>query len=255
LAGVQTLGTSHHPPVPESSPLSLDRLQQRLGYTFENQALLQRALTHPSFLQDHPEAGESNQRLEFLGDSVLQLILAEALFQLYPEQREGALSQRRAALTNGRFLSQLALDLELDASLCLGASEERTGGRRRDSILEDAVEAVIGAIYLDRGFEAGRRVVLGWYGSLPERLAALLGGDNPKGRLQELIQPAHGNQALHYEVISTEGAPHEREYEVCVHLHDRLLGSGRGSSKKLAEEAAAQAALLALTAPEPAPTE
>jgi ribonuclease-3 len=249
---VETLGGNHHPPVPDRCHSPLDRVQQRLGYVFTDPSLLQRALTHTSLLQDHPETGEANQRLEFLGDSVLQFVLSEALFRLYPQDREGALSRRRAALTNGRFLSGMARDLELDTSLLLSAGEERSGGRRRDSILEDALEAVIGAIFLDRGFDAARAAVLAWYGPLPARLAAPLGGDNPKGRLQELVQPVHGNQALHYEVIRTEGAPHQREYEVTVRLHDRPLGSGRGSSKKLAEEAAAREALVTLTASAPA---
>jgi ribonuclease-3 len=232
--------------VPEISLPSLDRLQSRLGYTFREPALLQRALTHMSYLQDHPAAGEGNQRLEFLGDSVLQLILSEALFGLYPNEREGALSRRRSTLAQGRFLSLLAREFRLDAALRLGLSEESTGGRQRASILEDAFEAVIGALYLDSDFATARRVVLAWYGPLPERLGALLGEDNPKGRLQELLQSAHCNNALRYEVMHTEGAPHEREYEVNVYLGDTFLGTGRGSSKKLAEEAAARAALPAL---------
>ena len=225
---------------------TLEQLQQRLGYAFRDPRLLECALTHTSYLQDHPVAGPGNQRLEFLGDSVLQLILSEALFQLYPDEREGALSKRRATLTKGQFLSLLARDLGLDAGLRLGQSEEQTGGRQRASILEDAFEALIGAIYLDSDFATARRVVLDRYGPLNERLALLLGEDNPKGRLQELIQAGHGNRALRYEVTRTEGAPHERDYEVNVYLHDRLLGAGRGSSKKLAEESAARAALAAL---------
>ncbi len=227
-----------HPP--------LEQLQQRLGYAFRDPRLLACALTHTSYLQDHPAAGPGNQRLEFLGDSVLQLILSEALFQLYPDEREGALSKRRASLTKGQFLSLLARDLGLDAGLRLGQSEEQTGGRQRASILEDAFEALVGAIYLDSDFATARRVVLDRYGPLTERLALLLGEDNPKGRLQELIQSGHGNRALRYEVTRSVGAPHEREYEVNVYLHDRLLGTGRGSSKKLAQESAARAALVAL---------
>ncbi|HZL44895.1 MAG TPA: ribonuclease III [Opitutaceae bacterium] len=232
--------------LPETSLPALDHLQRCLGYTFREPALLLRALTHPSYLQDHPEARPGNQRLEFLGDSVLQLALSEALFQLFPEEREGPLSQRRSALAKGRFLSLLAGELTLDTALRLGQSEEQTGGRQRASILEDALEAVVGAIYLDSDFATARRAVLGWYGPLPDRLAALLGEDNPKGRLQELLQPVHGNRALRYETVHTEGAPHEREYEVNVYLNDTLLGAGRGNSKKLAEEAAARAALPAL---------
>ncbi len=208
--------------------------------------MLQCALTHSSYLPDHPEARPGNQRLEFLGDSVLQLILSGALFQLYPGEREGRLSQRRSALAKGRFLSVLARELSLDAALRLGQSEEQTGGRQRASILEDALEAVVGAIYLDSDFVTVRRAVLGWYGPLPGRLASLLGEDNPKGRLQELLQPVHGNHAVRYETVHTEGAPHEREYEVNVYLNDTLRGTGRGSSKKLAEEAAAREALSTL---------
>ena len=223
-----------------------EALQERIGYRFRDPAFLATALTHTSYLQDHPAAAEGNQRLEYLGDSVLQLILSAALFERYPDQREGALSKRRATLTNGRFLSLIARDLGLDASLRLGLSEEQTGGRQRASILEDALEALIGAIYLDSDFPTVRAVVLNWYGPLAERLTILLGEDNPKGCLQELVQPKHGNRALRYEVTRTAGAPHEREYEVNVYLLDRLLGSGCGNSKKLAEESAARAALAAV---------
>ncbi len=229
-------------------PAILAPLQHRLGYRFRDRTLLLRALTHLSYLQDHPEAGPGNQRLEFLGDAVLQLVLTEALFALYPDEREGALSRRRAVLAQGRFLSRLARDLGLDAGLRLGQSEEQTGGRQRDSILEDGLEAVIGAIFLDSDFAAVRQSVLGWYGPLPDRLDRLLDDDNPKGRLQELVQPVHGNDALHYELAGTAGAAHEREYQVAVYLGERLLGSGRGSTKKDAEASAARAALELLRA-------
>jgi len=230
--------------VPSQS--DLDTLQKRLGHVFADPALLERALTHTSFLQDHPETAESNQRLEFLGDAVLQLILTEALFELYPSEREGALSKRRAALTKGSFLARLARDAGLEACLRLGAGEEATGGRSKSAALEDAFEAVIGAVYLDSGLEPTRLAVLAFYGSLQARIEAGEEFENPKGRLQELIQPAHGNEALRYEVVRIDGADHAREYEVSVFLRDKPLGSGRGSSKKLAEEAAAKAALDSL---------
>jgi ribonuclease-3 len=226
---------------------ALTQLQARLAYAFRDPALLERAVTHPSWLQDHPGAGESNQRLEFLGDAVLQLVLTEALFQLYPADREGVLSQRRASLTKGVFLAQLARETGLESYLLLGGSEEAGGGRTRASALEDALEAVIGALFLDSDLPTVRRVVLALYGSLPDRLA-LESTDNPKGRLQELVQPRHGNDALRYEVTHVEGADHAREYEVAVFLHSHRLGSGRGTSKKLAEEAAALAALETLKA-------
>lgn len=225
---------------------SLDGLQQRLAYRFRDVALLERAMTHPSYLQDHPETDESNQRLEFLGDAVLQLVLTEELFQLFPAEREGVLSKRRAALANGAFLANLAAELGVDQALRLGASEESTGGRSRASALEDAFEALIGAVYLDSDLKEARRVLLALYGDLTRRLSAVEDVDNPKGQLQELIQPKHGNNALRYEVVRTEGEDHAREYEVAVFLFDRSLGQGRGSSKKLAEEAAARMALETL---------
>ena len=225
----------------------LTELQTRIAYTFRNAALLETAVTHPSWLQDHPEDKETNQRLEFLGDAVVQLVLTEALFALFPADREGELSQRRASLTKGKFLVQLAREIGVDRCLRLGASEEAGGGRTRASALEDALEAVIGALYLDSDLPTVRRVVLAIYGSLPERLARAT-GDNPKGRLQELVQPQHGNDALRYEVTRTEGADHARAYEVSVFLHSQHLGTGRGTSKKLAEEAAALEALKSLQA-------
>lgn len=226
----------------------LDQLQSRLGYTFRDPALLELAFTHTSYLPEHPEITESNQRLEFLGDAVLQLILTEALFALYPGEREGVLSKRRAALAKGAFLFGLARELDLDACLQLGSSEEATGGRQRASALEDAFEALVGALYLDSDLVITRRVVLDLYGSLPERLSVMEHQENPKGRLQELIQPEHGNHALRYLVASIEGEDHARAYEVVVFLNDRLLGRGRGPSKKVAEEAAARAALVTLQA-------
>jgi len=223
-----------------------DAFQDRLGYSFRDPALLPRALTHPSWLQDHPGEVESNQRLEFLGDAVLQVILTEELFTLFPGEREGALSKRRAALAKGAFLARLARELGLPAALRLGASEEAGGGRDKAAALEDACEALVGAIYLDSDLPTVRRVVLGWYGDLRARLGKVEDAENPKGRLQEKVQPAHGNEALHYEVKATEGADHARAYEVAVRLHERELGRGRGPSKKLAEEAAARAALATL---------
>jgi ribonuclease-3 len=224
---------------------ALDDLQTRIGYRFKDSTLLERAVTHPSWLQDHPEDGENNQRLEFLGDAVLQLVLTEALFKEYPTEREGVLSRQRSSLTKGTFLAQLAMEVGLDRCLRLGTSEEIGGGRTRPSALEDAFEGVIAALYLDSDFATTRGVLLALYGSLKERLVREK-SDNPKGRLQELIQPVHGNDALRYEVTRTEGADHAREYEVVARLNSRLLGTGRGSSKKLAEEAAAQAALETL---------
>jgi ribonuclease-3 len=222
------------------------KLQARIGYAFRDPALLERALTHASWLHDNPSAPGNNQRLEFLGDSVLQLILTEALFALFPEASEGDLTKRRAVLGKGEFLASLAREIGLDACLRMGANEESTGGRGRDAALEDAFEALVGAIDLDGGIESARKAVQGIYGDLRARLGSHEGKANPKGRLQEIVQPLHGNQAIRYEVLATEGADHRREFEVAVLLLERRIGQGRGSSKKLAEEEAARAALLTL---------
>ena len=223
----------------------LKALQIRLDYSFRNPALLVRAVTHPSYLQQHPSEPESNQRLEFLGDAVLQMILTETLFERFPTDREGALSKRRAALTKGESLSRLAREIGLDHCLLLSTGEEQSGGRRRAAALEDALEAVIGALYLDSDLPTTRRVVLGIYGPIDEGLIPQLEQENPKGRLQEIVQPLYGNQALRYDVIHISGEDHAREYEARVFLKDSCLGNGRGPSKKAAEEAAARMALLA----------
>lgn len=224
----------------------LEQLEIRIDHAFRQRALLERAVTHPSLLQDRPDLVESNQRLEFLGDAVLQLVLTQALFELFPGDREGLLSKRRAALANGNFLASLAREIGLDHALRLSASEESTGGRTRAAALEDAFEALVGAVYLDSNFETARRMVLHLYGPIPDRLASGADTENPKGRLQELVQPTHGNTALHYEVVSIMGEDHARQYEVAVHLSGRAIGSGRGTSKKQAEEAAARAGLAKL---------
>ena len=227
----------------DPAPSPLDALQARLGYAFRDASLLVDAVTHPSYLQDHPESRDTNQRLEFLGDAVLQLILTQNLFQAFPAEREGGLSKRRAALTKGAFLVQLAREAGLDGCLRLGASEETSGGRTKASALEDVFESFVGALYLDSDLATAEKIVLQLYGNLPGRLAGVEHEENPKGRLQERIQPAHGNHALRYEVEGVAGADHARAYDVSVFLHDAPIGRGQGASKKAAEEAAARAAL------------
>lgn len=219
----------------------LDELEQRLGHRFANRALLEESLTHPSHTQAQP--GPSNQRLEFLGDAVLQLVVSDALFAAFPDEREGVLSRRRSVLTNGAFLVKLALELGIDRALRLSPSEEAGGGRTRASALEDALEAVAGAVYLDSGLETSRSLILRWYGPLDARLGMHEQHDNPKGRLQELVQPVHGNDALRYELHHTKGAPHERSFDIRLYFLGRMIAEGHGSSKKEAEEDAARIAL------------
>jgi len=233
-----------------TAPAKVSALQKKIGYQFRNAALLVEALTHSSYLQEDPAAAPHNQRLEFLGDSVLQFILTAALYRDYPAEREGVLSRRRAVLSKGEFLTQMARDLGLDASLRLNKSEEEAGGRNRASILEDAFEALVGAIYLDSDLATTQARVLSWYGPLGDRLAVSEDAENPKGRLQELVQPNHGNTALTYKVSATTGPRHARIYEVDVLFKDRKVGTGSGPSKKVAEEAAARVALATLRSEE-----
>ncbi len=221
---------------------SLAPLQARLGHMFRDPTLLLQALTHPGYANEHPDDGDHYQRLEFLGDAVIQFIVTAALFALRPHEREGELSRLRVALTNGVFLAGLARELDLPAHLRLCTAERKTGGS--PTAAGDAYEAVIGAIFLDAGLPAAEAFILRSYGGLEERLASLKIDDaNPKGRLQERVQPLHGTGALRYETVQSGGADHAKEYTATVWLADRPLGTGRSTSKKLAEEAAARAAL------------
>jgi len=221
---------------------NLAALQTRLGHTFANPALLRQALTHPGYANEHPEDGDHYQRFEFLGDAIIQFVVTAALFQLRPAEREGELSRLRVALTNGVFLGGLARELDLSSHLRLCATEQKTGGS--PTVAGDAYEAVTGADFLDGGLSAAQAFILRTYGDLETRLSGLKIDDaNPKGRLQERVQPAHGTGALRYETVQSGGPDHAKEYTSTVWLADRALGTGRGTSKKIAEEAAARAAL------------
>jgi len=220
-----------------------ESLEERIDYRFRDRTHLVTALTHPSYTQQFPDAGENNQRLEFLGDSVLGLILAEALFETFPKKREGVLTRGRSALAKGSHLADLARSIGIAGHLRLGDGEDNNRGRERDSILEDAIEALIGAIYRDSDLPTARRIVLGWYGDLRERLEQQLTAHNPKGALQELLQPRHGNNAIAYEVVGEHGPDHSKAFVVEARILGEVWGRGEGSSKKEAEENAARVAL------------
>jgi ribonuclease III len=228
--------------VTNASQRDFSEFEKRIGYTFVRKELLFKALTHPSWSQQH-QGVENNQRLEFLGDSVLSLILARELFDRMPHKREGVLTKSRAALAKRELLSTLAKELGIDGAVLISEAEERNGGRTRQSILEDALESVAGAVYIDSNFDTVRKVVLGWYGDVEERLSHLLGSHNPKGRLQELVQPTLGNEAINYVLIAEEGPAHMRTFRVRVDISGKPMGEGAGSSKKEAEENAAREAL------------
>lgn len=221
----------------------LAALQGRIGYTFRDPALLRESLLHPSYVQDHPEETGNNQRLEFLGDAVLDIVLSEELFHLFPEEREGVLTQYRSILAKGLFLSDLAERLGLHDCLLMSKAEMRLQGHKRPSSLEDAFEALVGAIYLDSDLPTTRRIVLPWYGDIPQELHGHRFISNPKGRLQELVQPRLGNEAIRYQVRSEEGEAHDRFFVVELFLQDELLATGTGKSKKEAETQAAISAL------------
>ena len=225
----------------------LAELQQRLGHTFRDEALLRLAFTHPSIAHDANTPLPHNQRLEFLGDSVLGLILSGALYEKFPGADEGALTKSRAKLVNAVSLAAHGRTLGLGAHLILSRGEENTGGRERTSALTDAFEALLGAIFLDGGFDAAREFVLREFAAEIRELDLPAGIDNPKGELQELLQ-AKSPVAPEYEFIAASGPDHDRVFECAVKHAGAELARGTGKSKKAAESAAALAALEKLRA-------
>jgi ribonuclease-3 len=217
----------------------------KLGYTFRDGELLKLALTHPSVAHEQGTPMQTNQRLEFLGDAVLQLVLTRELYERFPAFEEGPLTKARAKLVNRRTLAEHGAALNLGAYLALSHGEETHGGRERPSALADAYEAVVGAIFLDGGFEAANEFILREFSSELGGLAVIPIMENPKGELQELLQ-AVSAEAPHYSVISASGPDHDRVFECTVHHAGVELARGRGKSKKAAESEAALAALMAL---------
>ncbi len=223
----------------------LAELQQRLGHQFRDENLLRLALTHPSVAHEQNQATAHNQRLEFLGDSVLGFVLSHELYEQFPDADEGTLTKSRAKLVNASSLSQHGRALGLGAHLILSRGEENTGGRERPSALADAFEALLGAIFLDGGFDAAREFILREFRAKCGELHTLPGIENPKGELQELLQSRSPN-APEYRLVSANGADHARDFE-CAVLHEGVeLARGRGKSKKIAESEAALAALKIL---------
>lgn len=227
--------------------INTDELERNLDYTFQDRQLLYLALTHPSLAH---EAGvghqqQHNQRLEFLGDAVLQLVLTAELYHRFPGQGEGPLTQARAQLVNRTSLAVQGADLNLGQFLILSRGEETTGGRQRSSTMADAFEAIIGAVYIDAGYDRVRELILRLFAGSFGELAELPNLENPKGELQEKLQ-AKSPEPPKYGLISVSGPDHNRQFE-CVVLHDgKELGRGHGKSKKLAESAAAAEALRTL---------
>ena len=222
--------------------LDISHLEEQLGYTFQDKEMLSCALTHPSYSKEASQT-QHNQRLEFLGDAVLGLVLAELLFSQFHGEREGVLTRYRSMLVKGEQLCELARELSLGQYLLLGDSEESQGGRERASILEDAFEAIIGAIYLDGGLQAAQETINQLYGPLCYRIESQLSKHNPKGKLQEHFQAQLGNDSISYRLIEESGPDHMKEFTVEVWVDGICMGKGVGNSKKSAEEEAARTAL------------
>ena len=224
-------------------------LQDRLGYAFRDPSLLRLALTHPSVAHESPGNTPHNQRLEFLGDSVLGLVLTRELYEKFPSFGEGPLTKARAQMVNRRTLAAEARRLGIGEHLILSRGEEASGGRQRPSALADALEALLGAILLDGGYDAARQFILSCFRDAFGELTEIPNLENPKGELQELLQ-SRSPDAPQYELTCVTGPDHDRLFECAVFHQGLELGRGRGKSKKEAESQAALEALRRLREPE-----
>ncbi len=218
-----------------------ESIEKIIGYKFTNSLLLAEALTHPSLAYETQRPHFDNQRLEFLGDAVLQLVLTDELYRSHPAFGEGRLTKIRSRLVSRDALWQYSKQIELSKFLLLGRGEESSGGKERVSNLADAYEALIGAIYLDGGHSAAKDFILSQCAPAIKDAVDEPDETNPKGRLQELLQ-AISQTSPSYRIVLQKGPDHARIFEVCVEWNGRMLGLGRGGSKKEAEcEAATQA--------------
>ncbi len=218
----------------------LQHLQRAIGYEFDSVELLQLALTHRSY------GGQNNERLEFLGDSILNFVIADYLYSRFPEAREGQLSRLRARMVKGVTLAEISREFNLGEYLRLGTGELKSGGFRRESILADALESIIGAIYLDSSFERSQERVLVWFQSRLDNLSLKDTSKDSKTRLQEFLQ-GRQKELPRYEVVSVEGKAHAQVFHVTCHVEDLTEATqGIGSSRRVAEQKAAKKALALL---------
>ena len=221
----------------------LKELERALGYRFQNLSLLQQAITHSSY-SNEKNLGKlgCNERLEFLGDAVLEIVSSEFLFQKYPSLPEGELTKKRASMVCEPTLAMCARVFHLEKFLLLGRGEENTGGRKRDSVVSDALEAVIGAIYLDGGLESAKQFILNHVLNDMEHKHLFY---DSKTILQEIVQE-NGKNPVSYHLVREEGPDHNKIFTVEVRIDQELLGIGQGHTKKAAEQAAAYQAVMAL---------
>jgi ribonuclease III len=217
----------------------------RIGYQFNDVSLLRQALTHKSYSNEQTENLPHNERLEFLGDAALGLAVGEFLYGAFPLLPEGELTRIRSEVVSERPLAQLGAELDLGACLLLGRGEERSGGRLKESLIADALEALLGAIFCESGFDEVRRVVEGLLGPVMVQAAERKYGLDHKTRLQEVLQAQNGT-VPEYVVLQMEGPDHQRLYTVQVRCAGKIIGQGCGRSKKAAEQEAAGEALAQL---------
>ena len=227
----------------------LDELSARLGIVLREPDLIGQAFVHSSFYNENPErVSGHNERLEFYGDAVIGVAVSRLLFERYPDEDEGFLTARRAALVNREALAQMALELGLDRLLRLGRGETDAGGATRPSVLAASFEALAGALSLSEGTERAEAVLQNLFASRLEALSGTIGAPkSAKSRLQEWSQRQRGLKPI-YQLVATSGPPHEQRFRVTVTIDGRALGSGAGSSRQRAEEQAAGEALATLAA-------
>lgn len=233
-----------------SAEEGLGALEQAIGFKFHDPSLLRRALTHTSYLNENPDCSwGSNERLEFLGDAVLNFVTAGYLYARFPDWQEGQLTSLRAEWVRADTLAQFAAQRDLGTYLLLGRGEEQSGGRTRATMLSDAFEALVGAIYLDSGLEAARQFILPFLEVLTQTQAVSAALRDAKSRLQEWAQSAqHATPA--YVTVEESGPDHARQFAVEVLIQGHVRGRATGRSKQAAEQAAARSALDALSSPE-----
>lgn len=221
----------------------LDECERLVEHRFANRSLLHRALIHRSYLPTNGKpALESNEVLEFLGDAVLELVVVEHLYRRFPDKREGDLSKLKALLVSGSLLNQVGAEIQLGRFILMSENEERNGGRARCSILEDTMEAIIGALYLDGGIKPAKRFIEKYIISKSDDPVTLKAEENHKSILLEYSQ-ARGMGAPLYKTVSEEGPDHCKHFEVEVYIGDQLLGRGGGNNKKSAQQNAAAVAV------------
>ncbi len=217
-------------------------IEATIGYSFKDKQLLQQALTHKSYTNEQPEYVAHNERLEFLGDAVLELAVSDLVFNKFPDIPEGGLTQIRAEVVSEKGLSDIARQLQLGTALRLGKGEKKSGGSEKSSLLADALEALLGAIYCDAGFGVVCQVIENVFSEIIARLAEIRYSSDHKTCLQERVQALYG-ELPEYLLAQVSGPDHERIFSMEVYCSSKMIGKGSGSSKKNAEQKAAAVAL------------